>query len=337
MSTILTLSEKEIRSRVGEQSFQRGQQYFRSGAIFEARRQGITLKARCEGSRAEAYRLHVTFDAQGITEADCSCPVGDGGHCKHVAALLLTWRERPEAFTEIEELDTALERRSKAELIALIKQMLRQQPDLELLLETPLPTSGKRHMPVSPETYRRQAEAAFRRGGHDWDAEAGVADELLAIKEIGDGFAQQHDYASAAVVYEAVSAEVLDHYEMFPDEGGDLGGVVNECVEGLGNCLAGERDNSATREAILRALFAIYRFDIDYGGVSLGDALDVLQLECRFLSHSSSRANAAIRSCKRLASVLSNTTPTKNPLHRPRRVYLVAAPFLRVLYELRTS
>jgi hypothetical protein len=53
-STIPIVSEGEVRSRVGEQSFQRGHQYFRDGAIFDTRRQGMTLKARCAGSRRHA-------------------------------------------------------------------------------------------------------------------------------------------------------------------------------------------------------------------------------------------------------------------------------------------
>src|SRR5262249_40315117 len=143
MSAIPKIAEKDIRARVGAQSFERGMSYFRAGAVFDTKRQGPALKARCEGSQAESYRIRVVFDRSGqIAEAACSCPVGEGGACKHVAAVLLTWRARPEEFVEVEELDASLERRSKAELIALIKQMLRREPDLEAVLETPLPGKG---------------------------------------------------------------------------------------------------------------------------------------------------------------------------------------------------
>src|SRR5438094_6748585 len=140
MSALPGFSEADIRTRVGETSYERGEEYFRSGAIFDARKQGRTLKAQCEGTSAPSYRLWVAFDDKGIAEADCSCPVGDGGFCKHTAALLLTWLDRPEAFVDVEEIDAALELRSKEELIALVKQAFRRHPDLEALLETPLPT-----------------------------------------------------------------------------------------------------------------------------------------------------------------------------------------------------
>ena len=153
------VTAKTIRSRVGERSFTLGQRYARDGSIFNARRQGPTLKARCQGSRDEAYHVQATLGDKGIANAECSCPVGGGGHCKHVAALLLTGLNQPDEFTEVQNLEEALGQRSKSELITLIKQMLRREPDLELLLETPADGGSAT---ADPETYRRQATAAFR-------------------------------------------------------------------------------------------------------------------------------------------------------------------------------
>src|SRR5437588_3091657 len=98
MPAIPTLNEREILARVGEQSFQRSLSYVRNGAIFDTRRQGMTIKARCQGTLPGAYRLSITFAGNKIASADCSCPVGSGGACKHIAALLLTWKARPEEF-----------------------------------------------------------------------------------------------------------------------------------------------------------------------------------------------------------------------------------------------
>lgn len=59
---------------------------------------------------------------------------------------------------------------------------------------------------------------------------------------------------------------------------GDLSQVVDDCVEGLGRCLAGSQDPS-TREDILQALFDIYASDVDLGGVGMGDGVPDLVLE----------------------------------------------------------
>ena len=80
-------------------------------------------------------------------------------------------------------------------------------------------------------------------------------------------------------MYQAVARGILENYEMMPDEDGQLAEVVDRCVEGLGNCLAGGGDDAAVREGCLQTLFDIYRFDVDFGGVGLGEAAPDLILE----------------------------------------------------------
>ena len=169
--------------------------------------------------------------------------------------------------------------RSKEELIALIKQMLRYQPDLEPLLETALPGGDRRGAAVDPEAYRRQVSSAFRRGGNDWMAPSRIAADIGVTVGVGDGFLALDDYANASVVYQAVAQGILEHHEMIHDEDGDLGEVMDRCVEGLGRCLSGGSGDAADREGPLRALFEIHRFDLDWGGIGLGKAAAVLILE----------------------------------------------------------
>ena len=269
---IPTVSERTISDWVGPRSFQLGRSYFDNEAIFDTRRQGSDLKACCQGSMPQPYRLRIAFGAEGIKEAHCSCPVGGGGRCKHVGALLLAWSDQPDAFRVVAELDTDLEKRSKGELIALIKQMLQLQPDLETFLEGALPGGDRRSTPVNPENYRRQVLSAFRRGGDDWMASQRVATDIGITVSTGDGFLALADYAGANIVYHAVVQEILVHYDMMPDEDGYLSEVIDRCVEGLGSCLADGSDDAAARENSLQTLFDIYRFDVEYGGIGLGEA-----------------------------------------------------------------
>ena len=48
MSTLPDLTLKQIRRWVDGASFERGHRYFTEGAVFEGRREGRTLKAKCE-------------------------------------------------------------------------------------------------------------------------------------------------------------------------------------------------------------------------------------------------------------------------------------------------
>jgi uncharacterized Zn finger protein len=279
MATQTTLDESQIRDHVGADSFERGWPYFQRRDIFDARRQGATLKAHCRGSSGGPYRVEATLEDGQITDSHCSCPVGGGGRCKHVAALLLTWQAQRETFAPVEELTQTLERRSKAELIVLIQQMLRQEPELEPLLEMPLPVPGKRARTRGDfTTYRRQAATIFERADFsEWGAAREIAEQLAAIQEIGDRFLEQHEYVAAAAVYRAVAEEVLENFETFDDEAGDLSGVIGACVEGLGKCLTGEREDVKTREAMLRTLLDVVQADRDMGSIGMGDApYDVL-------------------------------------------------------------
>jgi hypothetical protein len=44
-----------------------------------------------------------------------------------------------------------LQQREKPELIAIITHVLRQEPDLEWVLRTPLPTASSRTAPIDPK------------------------------------------------------------------------------------------------------------------------------------------------------------------------------------------
>jgi uncharacterized Zn finger protein len=160
MSSIPRITKSDLLQWTDEVYFQRGQKYFEREAIYEQRRQGMTIKSNCSGTQAPFYRQEVLFDRKGIKSAECSCPVGEGGHCKHVVALLLTWVNDPDSFQEVESVDVSLDKRSKPELIALIKEMLEQEPDLESLLELPL--SADENKPLNIRAIRQQAERAFR-------------------------------------------------------------------------------------------------------------------------------------------------------------------------------
>src|SRR4030066_1573476 len=207
------LSVEDIQAWVGQASYRKGDSYFHQGAIIEPRQQGMTLKAHCLGSSAPSYRVQATLDEDGVAEANCSCPVGDGGHCKHVAALLLPWLNNPDTFEENADLDTTLEQRSKPELIILIRQMLQRYPELEYLLELPSPSTATNQAAIRPEIIRHQVTHALARSGDDWGwrdffETARGLDELL---NLAGQYQEQSDNINAAMIYHVVADEILRH------------------------------------------------------------------------------------------------------------------------------
>lgn len=265
-----TLTIESIRHHVDALTFGRGREYAYSKRITHARRAGDTLKADCYGSGEAIYRVQATVRNGEIVDADCSCPVGMDGECKHVVALLLTYLEQPELFRDFEDMEVTLERRSKDELIALIKQMLKQEPELEALLEIPLPQS-KATRNLSPDSLRRQLRARFEQSGYRWGTEGLIATAVDSILDLGDDYVANHDWRNATTVYHTVVEEVLDKFHQFHDEGGALRMLVERGVNGLAECYSESEGNPELRKETLRALFDVYQFVVEFGGIGLGE------------------------------------------------------------------
>jgi len=159
-----------------------------------------------------------------------------------------------------------LEQREKPELIAIIQHMLRQEPELQWLLMTPLPTVSSRKSSVDPEVYRQQVLAAMAAGESQRKRKRGeVERRLTAIKTIADEFAAQENYAAALTIYEVLITEVIEHFNDYRDEYVAFCVILIGCIDGLDSCFAGEEDNPEMRLRVLRMLFAIYRFYTESG------------------------------------------------------------------------
>jgi hypothetical protein len=159
-----------------------------------------------------------------------------------------------------------LEQREKSELIAIIQQMLRQEPELQWLLMTPLPTASARKSSLDPEVYRQQVLAAMLVGENQRKRKRDeIQRRLTAIKTIADEFATQENYAAALTIYEVLVTEVIEHFNDYRDEYVAFCVSLISCIDGLDSCFAGEEDNQEMRLRVLRTLFAIYRFYTDSG------------------------------------------------------------------------
>ena len=142
--------------------------------------------------------------------------------------------------------------------------MLSQEPDLQWLLATPLPTASSQKASIDPEVYRQQVLAAMAAGDFQRKRKRGeVQRRLTAIKSIADEFATQEHYAAALTIYEVLVNEIIAHFNDYRDEYVAFSIILMGCIDGLDSCFAGEEDNPEIRLRVLRVLFAIYRFYTD--------------------------------------------------------------------------
>ena len=103
------LTQDQVQERCTAQSFKRGLEYYREGAIGNPVLLDYKLSANCQGTEVYPYRVSVEFMPTGIATAYCSCPYSWDGDCKHIVALLLTYIKTPETVFSVDSLLTTLE------------------------------------------------------------------------------------------------------------------------------------------------------------------------------------------------------------------------------------
>ena len=170
-----------------------------------------------------------------------------------------------------------LEQREKAEVIAIITHMLLQEPELQWLLATPLPTDSSLKASIDAKIFQQQILAAISASDNQRKRKRGeVQRRLAAIKSIADEFAANENYAEALTIYEVLVNEIIAHFNDYRDEYVAFSIILMGCIDGLDSCFAGEEDNPQLRLRVIRALFAIYCFYTDSGMDLDGDIAGLL-------------------------------------------------------------
>jgi hypothetical protein len=127
--------------------------------------------------------------------------------------------------------------------------------------------------PVEVESIRARVREAFAGGLQAWEDPGKIVQDIQPLLDLAGRYTARGDVVNAAAIYQTVSAEILAHeLAIQQDEEGYLHGLIWHCVKQLGRCLEATRE-SDQREAILRALFDLYGWDVDSGALGLADVV----------------------------------------------------------------
>jgi superfamily II DNA or RNA helicase len=90
-----TLSDRGLRRLLGARTFLRGLDYEKRKVVDEVHLTEANAHGRVKGSDPDPYEVTIRLGGEGIT-SHCTCPAFQktGQHCKHVAALLITVRNK---------------------------------------------------------------------------------------------------------------------------------------------------------------------------------------------------------------------------------------------------
>jgi uncharacterized Zn finger protein len=128
-SNTLGITDRQLLKLAGERSFERGDQYFRSGMVLSIAVTDSRIVGRVQGQ--EAYRAVLSLRERKLDWA-CTCPMGDERKfCKHCVALGLAYI----AACEGDDCDNDEDDFDRPRLIPMdqVKQYLLQQPHAELV------------------------------------------------------------------------------------------------------------------------------------------------------------------------------------------------------------
>lgn len=272
------LTEAHVRELASEKSFDRGESYYHDGSVLEPVRQERELRAQCQGSDYEPYQVSATLSKSGIAETSCTCPYDYGGICKHIVALLLTYVHEPQAFRSIPPLTELLAGRTREELVTLIGELIKREPELLSLVELSVTTKqAERGGQVDVAAYRRQTRRALRH-----ESEHFVEKELRALRELAARAAKAGDWLNAGAIYHAVLDEAVRGYDDMLreiDEDGGIAIVIDEFALGLSQCLKKGEADAETRRAWLETLVVAELADIEMGGIDLAPSAREAVLE----------------------------------------------------------
>ena len=235
------ITESMIRAGAGSESFHRGEEYYRDGAISNTVIQGTLLSGECVGTYTPYYRVRVELDEAGIAEASCTCPYEFGGYCKHIVALLLAYLHHPKSFAARKASAEFLADLEHNDLVAILAKLIQEQPELYDRIEalTFVPSRPrKKRKKVDIEIHRRHIIGivhsldGMRMSEAFWHV-GDLANQLREVQQSALKFLDLGDAETALEILLVLLEEASRAIEYIDDSNGELGSYVG----GLGTLL----------------------------------------------------------------------------------------------------
>ncbi|MBI3760947.1 MAG: SWIM zinc finger family protein [Chloroflexi bacterium] len=260
----LVITAAKIHQWVGATYAERGQDYYQNGHVLDFSWRGATLTGRVQGSEYKPYRVTIDFSGGGMY-GECTCPMDY--NCKHVAAVLFAAASQPPPAPSTPRASRAptirkeLAALDKPDLIAVIKVMLEDAPELEAVVKSRL--SAMRIAKAAGDSadavaIRRNVVGLIRlaaspRGGKS--AQSG----LRSFLSQADSFINENQYSAALAVIQAVLSELMlvDSVAL-----GRVESVARSAVESAINCWRAMPADDSGRPDALRLLFDLLAWEI---------------------------------------------------------------------------
>ncbi|PKO22505.1 MAG: hypothetical protein CVU38_09035 [Chloroflexi bacterium HGW-Chloroflexi-1] len=260
--------ETAIRSLATAQSYERGLEYYESGAVSGLGRRGNVLTAKVEGRSHEPHRVTIELDASGVVNANCTCPYDWGGICKHVVAVLLAYVNSQDEIEERSVIDALLADPDRDTLHGLPRDLLSESPNLIDRVEAQVAVRRPQASPQAPETsstepcqhptpidtdaLRRQIRYEKRSFGVDDSYSVSSSGLLFVLNEIlrqARQLIKAGDGHNGLAILRLLAGETVDDWYGYDHEGAAFEGFFERLGKALAEAILTADLSSAEREA----------------------------------------------------------------------------------------
>lgn len=244
------LTETNLQRNATDKSWQRGQDYYRSGSVINLVCRGKLIQAQVEGNTYEPYRITLQADQGGVKSANCTCEYDWGGWCKHIIAVGLACVHAPESVELAPTLDDLLEPLDTEQLKRLIAELVDEQPGVidtveaianrltSLAQASPTKPAGSTTQPhqrqarIDPEPFKRQTRKMIRDAINGiesgWDEYDFTYDGFPDLLTTPSEFVDRGDGENAQVILAAITATCAAEWDNLEDYGHEGHVAVNE-------------------------------------------------------------------------------------------------------------
>ena len=285
MAVSLNFTEDSIQSYSSGDSFHRGREYYKDGAVLTVSLRGEDIFAEVQGSEHRPYQVHISQHSGAFHDADCSCPYDWGGVCKHIVAALLECIHHQDRIQEHPSIEDVIDRLDRDQLKALIVKLAQRQPDLADRIEfiaqdlAGTPEEASNRPAVNPDAVRRRVSGILYGSGHRrssrdyWSADDVIAGLGEVLEEVNEAL-HQGDGQNSLVVLETLTQEYVSGWYDLDDSDGELSDFFEDLGLAWAEALLTAPLNEGQRLAWADKLTVWAR---DVGQYGVEDALDVAQ------------------------------------------------------------